>query len=310
MLSLDNTYDEDELNAFHERVVRGLDGEEPSYVVEPKIDGIGIEVVYDDGVYKLGATRGDGRIGDDITANLRTIRRLPLRLAEPVSITVRGEVLLAARRLRAHQRAARLAAGEEPFMNPRNATAGTIKQKDPAKVAERPLELLFYELVDGDLHRDSHSGSLTWLRALGFPVSPDITQVRGIEALHEQVRRWLARVESAETRCPTTPTGWSSRSTPSRSGASSARPRSSRAGRSPTSSRRARRRRSCRDIIPTVGRTGAVTPTADLEPVELSGTIVKRAGSTTGTRWRGSACARATACSSRRRARSSRRCWR
>src|SRR5262245_63831447 len=94
MLSLDNTYDEADLKAFHERVLRGLGGDEPTYVVEPKIDGIGIEVTYDKGVYKLGATRGDGRTGDDITRNLRTIRRLPGRLAEAASITVRGESFL------------------------------------------------------------------------------------------------------------------------------------------------------------------------------------------------------------------------
>src|SRR5262249_35133215 len=201
MLSLDNTYDEADLVAFHDRVVRGLGGEEPRWVVEPKIDGIGIEASYENGDYKLGATRGDGRTGDDITADQRTIRRLPRRLSESATITVRGEAYWPRADFE-RLNEARLAAGEEPFMNPRNATAGTLKQKDPAKVAERPLELLFYDLVDGDLHKDSHSGSLKWLRELGFPISPDITQVRGVEALHEQVKRWLARVESAETSLP------------------------------------------------------------------------------------------------------------
>jgi len=277
MLSLDNTYDENDLGEFYERVRRGLGGDDPSWVVEPKIDGIGIEVVYEAGVYKLGATRGDGRIGDDITANLRTIRRLPLRLAEPVSITVRGECFWPRADFERF-RAARLAAGEEPFMNPRNATAGTIKQKDPAKVAERPLELLFYDLVDGDLHRDSHSGSLKWLRELGFPISPDITQVTGIEALHGEVKRWLARVESPESSLPYDADGLvlkvDSYAQRRELGRTAKFPRWAIAYKFP-----ARQATTIlKGIIPAVGRTGVVTPTADLEPIELSGTIVKRAG--------------------------------
>src|SRR4051812_41896276 len=94
MLSLDNTYDEAELTAFHERVVRGLEGEQPLYVVEPKIDGVSIELTYEDGRFVLGATRGDGLIGEEVTQNLRTLKSLPLVLSEPVSARVRGEVYM------------------------------------------------------------------------------------------------------------------------------------------------------------------------------------------------------------------------
>ena len=110
MLSLDNTYDEAELTAFHERVVKGLDGEAPVYVVEPKIDGVSIELKYADGKFLLGATRGDGVVGEDVTPNLRTIRALPLILTEPVTCEVRGEVYME----RAHLRAGSTPTGSPP----------------------------------------------------------------------------------------------------------------------------------------------------------------------------------------------------
>ncbi|HEX4460108.1 MAG TPA: NAD-dependent DNA ligase LigA, partial [Polyangia bacterium] len=117
MLSLDNTYDEAELTAFHERVVKGLDGEQPAYVVEPKIDGVSIELKYLEGKFQLGATRGDGSVGEDVTPNLRTIHALPLLLAQPVTVDVRGEVYMEREQF-AKLNAERLLAGEEPWKNP------------------------------------------------------------------------------------------------------------------------------------------------------------------------------------------------
>lgn len=149
MLSLNNTYNEEDVRAFHDRVVRGLGGEEPHWVMEPKIDGIGIEVSYEAGVHTRGATRGDGRVSDDITANLKTVRVLSICLHEPASAVVRGEAFLEKKDfLRLNEE--RVATGLEPFMNPRNSCGGTLKQKDPTKVAEQPIKCLFYELVDGD----------------------------------------------------------------------------------------------------------------------------------------------------------------
>src|SRR5580765_4197685 len=120
MLSLDNTYSAEELAAFCERVDRGLAGEIAAYVVEPKIDGISVELTYEQGRFVLGATRGDGRLGEDVTANLRTLRSLPLALREPVSVTVRGEAFMLKRDFAA-MNADRIASGEEPWKNPRNA---------------------------------------------------------------------------------------------------------------------------------------------------------------------------------------------
>jgi len=273
MLSLDNTYDEAELAAFHDRVVKGLGGEDPTYVVEPKIDGIGIEVVYRDGVYALGATRGDGRTGDDITANLRTIRVLPARVGEPVAITVRGEAFFE-RADFDKMNEARIADGEEPFMNPRNGCAGTLKQKDPALVAARPVKALFYELVDGDRFAPSHSASLAWLRRLGFPVSPDIETVRGRDELGALVRAWEARRDTLPFDADGLVIKVDSYAHRRELGATAKFPRWAIAYKFP-----ARQVTTIlRGIINTVGRTGMVTPTADLDPVELSGTIVKRAG--------------------------------
>ena len=273
MLSLDNTYDADELAAFHDRVVKGLGGEAPRYVVEPKIDGIGIELAYEGGIYTLGATRGDGRTGDDITANLRTVKRIPIRLTEAATITVRGEAFMErADFVRMNEE--RVAAGLEPFMNPRNSTGGTLKQKDPAKVAERPIKALLYELVDGDRIHKTHEASLAWMRALGLPVSPDITVAKSLEELQEIVKSWEARRDALPYDADGLVIKVDAYAHRRELGATAKFPRWAVAYKFP-----ARQMTTIlKDVMTTVGRTGVATPTAVLEPVELSGTIVKMAG--------------------------------
>ena len=156
MLSLDNTYSRAELQAFCDRVAKGLEAQAAAFVVEPKIDGIGVELTFEGGRFVLGATRGDGRIGEDVTANLRTIRSLPLRLAEPVTITVRGEVFMLRRDFDAIN-LDRAAAGEEVWKNPRNFAGGSLKLLDARECARRPLQILLYDLVDGERHlRERH----------------------------------------------------------------------------------------------------------------------------------------------------------
>ena len=273
MLSLDNTYNPEELREFHERVVRGLGGEAPRYVVEPKIDGIGIEVTYKDGVYVLGATRGDGTTGDDITANLRTVRVLPGRLREPASIVVRGEAYLERADFR-RMNEARLEAGEEPFKNPRNACGGTLKQLDPRIVAERPVKALCYELVDAEHRQDSHLASLEWMRALWLPVSPDVSACRGLEELLAAVERWQARRDELPYDADGLVVKVDSYAQRRELGQTAKFPRWAIAYKFP-----ARQATTIlRDILVTVGRTGVATPTADLDPTDLSGTTVRRAG--------------------------------
>ncbi len=273
MLSLDNTYDLDELRAFHERVLRGLGGEAPRYVLEPKIDGIGIEITWKDGKLELAATRGDGVVGEDITGNARTIREIPLSLNEPASLTVRGEIYME-RAAFARMNEAREAEGEEPFKNPRNATGGTLKMLDSKVVSGRPLRAFFYELVDGDRFHQTHGEGLAWLRRLGLPVSKDIRLCADWDELAPAVDRWQARRDKLPYDADGLVIKIDGFAQRRELGTTAKFPRWAIAYKFPA--RRATT--TLRGIIVTVGRTGKLTPTADLEPVELSGTTVKRAG--------------------------------
>src|SRR6185436_19852060 len=178
MLSLDNTYSQEELTEFVNRVQRILPKETLDWVVEPKVDGLAINLRYEKGVFCCGATRGDGTTGDDITSNLRTIRSIPPRLRltrdeghePPALLEVRGEVYLTKAGFE-KLNAQRNAAGEEQFANARNAAAGSLKQLDPRIVAKRPLDIILYGLghVEGK-HKQptTHSEVLSWLKDLGF----------------------------------------------------------------------------------------------------------------------------------------------
>jgi DNA ligase (NAD+) len=276
MLSLDNTYSESELREFCERVSRGLDAagvsEPPTYVLEPKIDGIGIELRYVDGAFTMGATRGDGVIGEDVTQNLRTIKTLPLLLKKPVSLLVRGEVYMDRAGFN-KLNAERLAAGEEPFKNPRNATGGTLKQLDPRNVASRPLKILLYEVVGEVPAVREHYGLLTHLRELGLPVFPDIKRVHSVEELLGQLAAWEARRPSLGFDIDGLVIKVDSLSQREALGFTARAPRWAIAYKFPAQQATTR----VLDIEINVGRTGAVTPVALLEPVELAGTTVSRA---------------------------------
>jgi len=273
MLSLDNTYDEDDLRAFHERVVKGLGGDEPVYVVEPKIDGIGIEVTYRDGKYALGATRGDGTTGDDITENLRTVRVIPKSLPEAVTFTVRGEAFME-REDFARMNAARQEAGEEQFKNARNATGGTLKVLDPRVVGSRPIRALFYELVDGDRRHRTHQDSLAWLGELRLPVSPDTRVCASLDELLATAQGWLGRRNELPYEADGLVVKVDEYARRQELGATAKFPRWAIAFKFPAQQAVT----VIEGILETVGRTGVVTPTALLRPVELSGTTVKKAG--------------------------------
>ena len=272
MLSLDNTYSPTELQAFYDRVIKGLHGETPRFMVEPKIDGISIELQYVDGRFVQGATRGDGRVGEDITVNLRTLRSLPLTLAEPVTITVRGEVYMDKRDFAAINEE-REQAGEELWKNARNFTGGSLKLLDPRECARRPLKALLYELVAGESFRPLHSESLLWLRALGFPTSPDVALVDDGEALAAAVAAWADRKNKLAYEADGLVIKVDSFAQRRLLGFTAKFPRWAIAYKFPANQATTR----LRGIEVNVGRTGAVTPVAELEPVELSGTTVKRA---------------------------------
>ena len=184
MLSLDNAFSEDDLREFDRRVRERLDVERVDYSAEPKIDGLAISVRYEAGVYVRAATRGDGTRGEDVTANVRTIAALPLRLQgdPPPVLEVRGEVYMARASFeRLNARAA--AAGEKTFANPRNAAAGSLRQLDPAVTASRALDVFFYGVGEtGDWRApDRHSGVIAALRNFGLRTCPDATVVEGLD---------------------------------------------------------------------------------------------------------------------------------
>jgi DNA ligase (NAD+) len=188
MLSLNNALSDEEAAAFDRRVRETLGAQEIEYAAEPKFDGLAISLSYEDGQLAVGATRGDGYTGEDVTANLRTVRSIPLRLFTshpPRVLEVRGEVVMLRKDFDAVNRKLE-GKGEKPFVNPRNAAAGSLRQKDPRLTAARPLHFFAYGLgrFEGEgLPRDRHSLQMEYLETLHFPVSPHRRVVRGLDGL-------------------------------------------------------------------------------------------------------------------------------
>jgi DNA ligase (NAD+) len=199
MLSLGNVRSEEELRAWVERMRNhlareGIERENFEYVVEPKIDGLAISLVYRDGALQRGATRGNGEIGEDVTHNLRTIAAIPLKLDDaPALVEVRGEVYMSLADFTALNER-RAEAGESTFMNPRNSAAGTVRQLDPADAAKRPLSIWAYQVgVTDGLSFERHSQALEWLREHGFRVNPDIKLLASEEQVIAQCLAWQQR---------------------------------------------------------------------------------------------------------------------
>jgi len=199
MLSLGNARSETELRAWVERMRNhlareGITAPGFQFVVEPKIDGLAISLVYRDGVLERGATRGNGEIGEDVTHNLRTIGAIPLQIADaPALVEVRGEIYMSLKDFTALNER-RAEAGQSTFMNPRNSAAGTIRQLDPADAAERPLSIWCYQVgVTEGLSFERHSQALEWLTEHGFRVNPDIRLLASEDEVVEQCLQWERR---------------------------------------------------------------------------------------------------------------------
>jgi DNA ligase (NAD+) len=271
MLSLDNTYDADDLRAFVDRVAKGLGGDVPRFSIEPKIDGFGIELTYVAGALTLAATRGDGTIGEDVTANVRTIRSIPVRLREPLDVVVRGEIYMA-KDVFARLNAERAAAGEEPWKNPRNLSAGSIKLLDPREVAARPMNAILYEVVDGERLATGHLASIARLAALGIPTSRENQHADDWDGLLAAVTAWEARRDALPYEIDGLVIKVDSFEQRAQLGVTSKFPRWAIAFKFP-----ARQVSTLvRELEINVGRTGAITPVAILEPVDVSGTTVSR----------------------------------
>ncbi|MDQ3119760.1 MAG: NAD-dependent DNA ligase LigA [Verrucomicrobiota bacterium] len=275
MLSLDNTYSEDEVRDFYRRLEKLLPGEKVPVVIEPKVDGVAVSLLYENGQLRYAATRGDGSVGDDITQNIRTIRSVPATLKEvpPKVLEVRGEVFMDKRGF-AKVNATRAEAGLTVFANPRNAAAGSLKQLDPAVAAQRPLGVVFYGVgaLEGlDLAR--HSDLFPILKRLGLPATERWWTAESVgetlKAIHEldgvrhgfayQTDGAVVKVDSFAQR--------------ERLGLTAKSPRWAIAYKYKAERVETR----LHNILVQVGRTGVLTPVAALEPVTVSGSRVARA---------------------------------
>ena len=280
MLSLDNAYSEDELRAFDERVRKGagLGGGPVPYVAELKIDGLSIALTYEDGRLLRGATRGDGQRGEDVTANVRTIRAIPLALrGGPAGrLEIRGELFLP-RTSFARINQEREASGEPLFANPRNAAAGTMRNLDPSLVARRKLGAFTYQLVADQGLREqlpaAHSEMLALLRSWGLPVEPHHTVCQGIDAVIAFCARWADGRQALEFDTDGVVVKVDDLAVRERLGTTAKFPRWATAFKFPAQQAHTVLKR----IAVNVGRTGANTPYAVLEPVFLAGSTISMA---------------------------------
>jgi DNA ligase (NAD+) len=279
MLSLGNARNEEELRAWETRIrnhLKRLDisAAEFSYTSEPKIDGLAITLTYEDGVLVRGATRGDGRVGEDVTQNLRTIGSIPLRIADaPPSIEVRGEVYLPIADFKALNER-RAEAGEPAFANPRNSAAGSIRQLDPSLAAARPLSIWTYGIgaVRG-LDLATHSAEVEWLAERGFKVNPDTAHHEEIDAVVERCRWWEERRDELDYEIDGVVVKVDERALWRELGVVGREPRWAIAWKfAPTTATTKLHR-----IVWNVGRTGHLVPFAMLEPVHVGGVTVSTA---------------------------------
>ena len=274
MLSLDNALSADDLREFEGRLRRTLPHAEFTYVCEPKIDGLGVALLYTRGRFARGATRGDGRVGEDITQNLRTIKVIPSslkgELGRTKALEVRGEVFMP-REAFARLNASLEEAGQMVFANPRNAAAGAVRQKDSSVTAARPLDIFLYHVSFRELGEfESHWEALQALKSAGFPVNPRSARCRDIDAVIEYTQRLEAERDELGYDADGVVVKVDSLEQQRRLGATSHHPRWAIAFK--FAARQATTR--VLDITINVGKTGALTPAASLEPVELAGVTV------------------------------------
>jgi DNA ligase (NAD+) len=272
LLSLNDVFSESEIRDFDRRVRAALN-EDVQYVLEVKIDGLSVALTYQDGLFIRGATRGDGFVGENVTANLRTIRSIPLRLKMPINVEVRGEVFMP-KKYFYELNEQREKDGLPLFANPRNAAAGSVRQLDPAITAQRHLDIFVFNLqrIEGYTF-ETHVESLMFLKEQGFKIMPYLIPCDTIDEAIEQCRLW----EGKRYELPYEIDGLVIKVNSLRQreilGNTSKTPRWAVAYKFPAE----RKESIIRDIIVQVGRTGVLTPTAVLEPVRLAGTTVSRA---------------------------------
>ncbi|MCK4331973.1 MAG: NAD-dependent DNA ligase LigA, partial [Thermoplasmatales archaeon] len=272
MLSLDNTYTYDELREFDERVKKNV--EDVHYVVEPKIDGTGVALLYEKGVLVRGTTRGDGVRGDDITSNLKTIPSIPLRLREKTlkNVEVRGEVYFPLKSFRKYNRK-QAEKGEAVFANPRNAAAGSLRQLDPKIVASRPLDIFIYTISFSEKDFLTHEKAIKVLQKAGFRVNPLIKKVENMEEVVRYCEELEKKRETLDYEIDGTVIKVNSLTKQKELGETTKHPRWAIAYKFAAKQATTK----LKDIVIQVGRTGTLTPVAILDPVPVGGVTVSRA---------------------------------
>lgn len=274
MLSLSNTYNEGELRDFDNRVQKAIQ-QSPTYVCELKFDGTAIGLSYSNGVFVSGVTRGDGEYGDDVSANVRTIRSIPLNLigkSYPNDFEIRGEIIMPHKSFN-ELNERRIAAGEQPMANPRNAAAGSLKMQNSAMLAKRNLDCFLYYMLGENLPSDSHYENLQEAKKWGFKISNHIKKADSIEQVIEYINYWDIERNNLPYDIDGIVIKVDSLSLQKQLGFTSKSPRWA-------ISYKFKAERVATKLLSVdfqVGRTGAITPVANLEPVQLAGTVVKRA---------------------------------
>lgn len=275
MLSLANTYSQEDVTAWYNQVVKGLEGEGFEVCCEMKFDGLSISLTYEDGNLVRAVTRGDGNVGDDVTANVRTINSIPLQLTGEgymKTFEIRGEILLPwdnFQRLNAE----REDTGETPFANPRNAASGTLKSQNSRVVAERGLDAYLYSIIGDDLPSDSHIENLERARRWGFKIFDGMRKVDSLQGIFDFIDYWDKERKSLPVATDGIVLKVNSIRQQKLLGFTAKSPRWAIAY-------KFKAERACTPLLEVtyqVGRTGAITPVANMEPVSLAGTTVKRA---------------------------------
>ncbi|PYS28998.1 MAG: DNA ligase (NAD(+)) LigA [Acidobacteria bacterium] len=269
MLSLENAYSEEELHDWGRRVVQLAETDAVDYVVELKIDGLSVALIYENGLLTKGVTRGDGRTGEVVTGNVRTIRSIPLRLSEDVSVEIRGEIFLGLKAFR-QLNDEREQAGEPRFANPRNSAAGSLRQLDPSMAAKRPLAFYGYSILPT---RPFQSENLKWITDLGLKVNPHRKLCHSLQEIIDFCRHWEEHRDDLDYEIDGVVVKVNSIELQERLGSTSKSPRWAIAVK--FKARQATTK--LLDIRVQVGRTGALTPVAVLEPVQLGGTTIRNA---------------------------------
>mgnify|MGYP002620845093 CR=1 FL=1 len=268
MFSLADVFNLDEVEDFVKRVEKEI--ENPEFVCELKMDGLGVNLIYKDGLMVSAATRGDGVVGEDITNNFKTIKYVPIRLNEPVDIEVRGEIYMTKKSFEEANKK-RIEAGEQPFQNPRNAAAGSARQLDSRIAKERKLDTVLYHLPNTT--QKTHWEALEELKKLGLPVNPNSRKVHNFKEIKEFIEEWTEKRPSLPYEIDGIVIKLNDIAAQRRMGNTARYPRWAVAYKFPAEKVITQ----LEDIIFTVGRTGQITPNAVLTPIKVAGSTIRRA---------------------------------